>query len=296
MPIPDTSTADYDLVESKLTALNNHLIACGCPSLWRNGGWQHRGEDAIQAAMLALQLHRRNLGVVRDEATGGDVLTCYTQPKTETIVVWRALRAAIHGYAGKQYAAAIDSAVQYETWRTGAGDGADGGETATERTARRLAALPGVVAGYVATGDNSKLARDTRAAFGRKLGLWVEAVLSGQAASATAVSGFSSLGALAHSLKRAGFHVSNAAWRVKLPRNRGTMEEQAARRVAREAARAARRAAREAAREAARAREVARSAARYAALTPEQRAERQARAAARYAALTPEQRAERRAK
>ena len=147
--LEDTTAAEYQLVYARLTTLNLHLIACGCPSLWIAGEWEPSGWDAIQAAMLALQLHRRKLRLVRDDS-GAEKLDCATTTTTAAnAVVWRALRASLHGRAGAAYESAMASAIAYEDWRVNVLPSAlmedVGGETTVERSARRAAALPAVI-------------------------------------------------------------------------------------------------------------------------------------------------------
>ena len=67
--------------------------------------------------MLALQLHRRKLRLVRDDS-GAEKLDCATTTTTAAnAVVWRALRASLHGRAGAAYESAMASAIAYEDWR-----------------------------------------------------------------------------------------------------------------------------------------------------------------------------------
>lgn len=286
--VADTTAADYALIDSKLTCLNSHLTALGVPSVWIDGEWLPAGQDARQAAILALQLHRRKLRLVRDEA-GAVLMDCDIKPAADEIaVVWSALRASLHGRGGTAYEAALDSFTQYETWRQTVCEDDSTGESTAERANRRAKAFAGVVEKLIADdpwratftakqiagiirrhkGGESAAAislslgfnkcfvsrhklfennyaglrarvgcNPARAEFIRQLTVWFNALQAGAtceaAARAAAFPMFRDfpLGAthtLVQRLKKYGFTIPDASWRVKLPRVRRWFKRPAA--------------------------------------------------------------------
>jgi hypothetical protein len=239
--------ADYRLCEAKATNFNIHLMALGCRSFWDQDGWHDKMKDGIQEGITGLHLWRRGLKLWRDES-GADTIVPDFKPrptsaldikKSESSVVWTALRSVFSGISETAESRAIDNAIAFEQWRDNCRDedGTAGGESLAERAARRRKMLPVVLKAYIAKakilpgGKGCKTGLHTRRRFAKKIEKWVLPVLDGKDSKAAAAkAGFNgttrknALQALAGVLKGAGFPVTNGNWRKRLhpgPTGRG---------------------------------------------------------------------------
>lgn len=242
-----TAAADYQFVKVKAIHYNLHLIGNGCPSFWRDGGWEPAMQDAIQAAMLDLQLWRRKLRLVRDDSGADKIDAAASVAASAAAVVWGALRRSMRANAGAgvAYEAKQDNHKQYETWRQAVCEDGGEGESTAERTARRARALPDFLAQFIGlqtgtraaayAGTPSGLAaasRRKREEFAAMLARFIEALNNGvPCEQAARGAGFRGYGVLADApqgatqtlirrLKKYGFNIPDASWRVKLPRVR----------------------------------------------------------------------------
>ena len=244
---------DYKLCDAKATALNCHLMANGCASGYRHDGWEPKFQDAIQAAMLDLQLWRRGLKVVRDALTGAEKIEPDFSKIKEIGVVWRGLRRGLRGCGYSTSDTGMEFAGAFEAWRQDCNEGGNlDGESTEERTARRLAALRGgVLDNWIAqagTGagplKNARLAK--RRALAAKVETWTMAVLTGEGLAAAAekasIAGSESNSALQyliHTLRKAGLNIADGSWRNQMAQGpRRTAAERAAAQALNEAIRA----------------------------------------------------------
>lgn len=219
-------------------------MANGCASGYRHDGWEPKFQDAIQAAMLDLQLWRRGLKIVRDALTGAEKIEPDFSKIKEIGVVWRGLRRGLRGCGYSTSDTGMEFAGAFEAWRQDCNEGGnlDSGETTDERNARRLAALDGgALDGFIAqagAGDgplkNARLAK--RRALAAKVETWARAVVMGEGLAAAAVKAGiagsesnSALQYLIRTLRKAGLNIADGSWRNQMAQGpRRTAAERAA--------------------------------------------------------------------